>query len=328
LSNEEEHIIDVEIRIGHGDNDPIHIFYEIQNTLIPEGKVFLGDKSLKICRFCKQDSNQTTFKKIAHVIPEFMGNKKYFSNFECDKCNDLFSAYETSLASYGGILNTFSLIKGKNGHPKHKGNIEATETFVRDGQVVIRIHNPESRDSVKSVQYNEKTGLMTFNTTKYSYVPLDAYKALTKIGLCMLTEDEVLDYELTCKWLIKETELDAEIYKPFFLVFQKTGERLFPHPWTVLLKKRNKFANEPCPTHALLINYGLFRFQIFLLGNSKDQWIWKGNRLTLPIENLISHSNKDLEKQLSRGFEIVDFSSAEKLINPRHSFRVPFKSKK
>lgn len=321
--------IDVAIQTGRGEYDPAHLYYELGNTLLPKDtKLFLGNRNNRVCRFCKRDSGQTDFKKIAHVVPEFMGNKKYFSYFECDECNEFFGVYETSLANYGGILNTFSMVKGKNGHPKHKSKIEDVETFVHEGNIVMRIHSPDSNGHAKSVQYDSKTGFMTFNTTKYPYIPMDAFKALTKIGMCLLNEAEMLDYEITRKWLLKETELDTKLNKPLLFVFQKIGGKLFPHPWIAIMKKRPQFLFEPCPTHSVLINYGMFKFQIFLPGNVHDQWMWKGKKLTLAIENHVTSAIPDLNLNVSLGMDMVDFSSPQKLINQKHSFRVPFESTK
>lgn len=319
-------MLDVNIRIGYEDDDPIHYFYEIENTLVKSKreKVYLGIRNSKICRFCKRDSTQTTFKKQAHIIPEFMGNKYFFSNFECDQCNDLFSHYETSLSSYGGILNTFSKIKGKKGYAKHKGTYEKTETNVENDNVIMRIHKLDLADTIKSVKYDDTTGSMTFNTTKDSFIPLHAYKGLVKIAFCMLSNNEVSDYELTRKWLINESDLDLTTNKPLLHLFQKIGGRLFPHPWAILLKKKQQIAIEPCPTHTMLIFYGIFAFQIFIPGNYNDQWIWNGNHMTLPIENHISYFIMDSNQNINGGVEIIDFSSNEKQVNLKHNFSIKF----
>ncbi len=56
-----------------------------------EEKIYLGDKDNRVCRFCKKDSTQTTFRTVAHAIPEFVGNKKLIAHYECDVCNAKFS---------------------------------------------------------------------------------------------------------------------------------------------------------------------------------------------------------------------------------------------
>lgn len=327
MDSKDEKIIDIELRAGTDHYETIDFIYDLGLTLVNKGdkKVTLGQPNNKVCRFCTKDSTQTTFKKRAHLIPEFMGNKYFFSNFECDQCNDLFSLYETSLANYGGILNTLSKIKGKKGYPKHKSSIESTETFIEDDKVVIRIHKPTGTDknSLESVQYDKTTQMLTLNVTKYPYVPLDGYKALLKIGLSMISDNELNDYEELLKWLVKEGEFKVDEQKPLFHIYKRTGGLLFKHPFAILFKKKSQMKNEPCPTHTLILHYGIFKYQIFLPGNVQDEWMWAGERIVLPIlSRLIDTNNKE------QPLDFEDFSSNEKITNSIHSFRAPFKNEK
>ena len=316
----------VEIQLGYQDKDPFHIMYDMVNNLSTrnEEKIYLGNKNDKKCRFCQKDNSETKFNNKAHIIPEFMGNKAYFSYFECDSCNEYFSRYETALSSYGGILNTFSKVKGKKGYPKHKGINEQTETIVENDNIMIRINDPlgdSEENSKKSIIYNKEKKVLTFNTNKCSYVPMDAYKALIKIGFCMLNHETLSDYETTRNWLLGKEELNIQPNNPLYCIYQKIGGRLFPHPWAVLMEKKKEFYNTPCPTHSFLLFYGLFAFQIFIPGNVKDDWIWKEDRVILPIENHISLSEVDSNGKVKLGVDRIDFSSKELIKNPEHIFR-------
>lgn len=70
--------------------------YEIENIFIPPDKVVknLKKRPDRVCRYCGLNATQATFKKEAHIIPHLMGNRYLVSDFECDKCNELFSKYE------------------------------------------------------------------------------------------------------------------------------------------------------------------------------------------------------------------------------------------
>lgn len=81
-------------------------------------KTRIGQKGK--CRFCFKSSAKTTFRKSAHLIPELLGNKYLLSNFECDKCNELFSTFEDSLASYLGAFRTLYGMKSRRRTPKFK----------------------------------------------------------------------------------------------------------------------------------------------------------------------------------------------------------------
>jgi hypothetical protein len=45
-------------------------------------KVMIGDRA-KVCRFCRRGKRKTSFRKIAHSVPEFFGNRSIISKDEC-----------------------------------------------------------------------------------------------------------------------------------------------------------------------------------------------------------------------------------------------------
>ena len=113
-------------------------------------KRYLGKNNNKICRFCDKTEPNTSFKKDAHVIPQLIGNHKLLSNFECDICNDLFSIFENSLASYLGPLRTIAGIVGRKGtkrpqfkDPQSKMVIKASKKEDIDVEISKPLENVE-----------------------------------------------------------------------------------------------------------------------------------------------------------------------------------------
>jgi hypothetical protein len=86
----------------------------------PNKKPKLKKRKDRVCRFCNKKEPEVSFKKEAHMVPELMGNRNLVSDYECDKCNDLFSIYEDALAKFLGIARTLSSSKGKEGIPTFK----------------------------------------------------------------------------------------------------------------------------------------------------------------------------------------------------------------
>ena len=324
-----ENIVDVILQASSEKNDHFNHIYDIENQLISEinNKIFLGDSKVKVCRFCGRDSSNTTFKKKAHVMSEFMGNKRFFSNFECDICNEHFSLYETSLSNYGGILNTFARIKGKKGYYKHKGLNERTETFVEGDFVKMFINEPTTNEieNFKSIRIDNINKKIRFNTNKYSFTPIHAYKTLIKIGLCLVNEDHLSDYISTIKWLLEESELELSANNPLFTVYQKIGPKIPKHPWALLMRKKHTFTKYPCPTNALIVTFGLYSFLVFIPGNNEDKWIWKKNKINLPIEQHFINSRELEEGNVEIWVDNVDLSSQELQKNPTDEFIVGFK---
>jgi HNH endonuclease len=328
MSNSNQNTVDVVLLASNDNQDHFNLIYDLDNELVSKNdkKVFWGDNKNKICRFCGQGKKSTTFKKKAHILPEFMGNKLFFSNFECDKCNSHFSLYENSLSNYGGILNTFSRVKGKKGYYKHKGINEKTETLVDDNSVKFYINEPttENPEDFKSFQVDNANKKLTFNTNKYSYTPIHAFKLFVKIGLSFVNECDIKDYCITLNWLIEKGDLNLFDNNPLFTVYQNAGKGVPKHPWVVLMKKRRMFDTLPSPTHVLLISFGLYSFQVFIPGNINDNWIWQKSEIKLPIEQHIVHHDKINNDQIKIWVDNVDLSSKELLKNPKDNFSVGY----
>lgn len=61
-------------------------------------RLVLGSKPYE-CRFCDGTPPKRTFKKRAHAVSELLGNKVMMSLYECDDCNERFSAFERELGN-------------------------------------------------------------------------------------------------------------------------------------------------------------------------------------------------------------------------------------
>ena len=51
---------------------------------------YIVDPIDKVCRFCGKRYPDVKFKKKAHAISEFIGNKEFVLRNECDACNEKF----------------------------------------------------------------------------------------------------------------------------------------------------------------------------------------------------------------------------------------------
>lgn len=67
-------------------------FDESSRLLIPNGHgiKYYGHKENRICRFCGKKEPDVSFSKIAHALPESIGNHVLATYYECDVCNDFF----------------------------------------------------------------------------------------------------------------------------------------------------------------------------------------------------------------------------------------------
>ncbi len=99
--------------------------YEILTKVyaLPEGdKSHIGTKG--VCRYCGE-ARPELFRKEAHTFSDFLGNKKVISLDECDRCNAIFSRYESALAEIVRPYLTIGGVKGKGNKIPQTGRTRA-----------------------------------------------------------------------------------------------------------------------------------------------------------------------------------------------------------
>lgn len=148
------------------------------------------------CRFCGT-TDPKKFRKDAHALPEALGNKWLFSLDECDECNNRSSRYEGELVASIGAFLTLGGVKGKANNVRQTGRT-AGPAYVRH-----RVEDERRGLSAMINGHNVRMGrnlqtgamLFTFPIANERFRPLDARKALLKIGYALLPDDERDQYE-------------------------------------------------------------------------------------------------------------------------------------
>ena len=90
------------------------IFHFAINQDDPGELVYIGDSSSpRKCRFCGDMEGTVTFRKEAHIIPNSFGNRRLFSNEECDTCNEKFGkTLDNDIAAMLAADRALSRLKG------------------------------------------------------------------------------------------------------------------------------------------------------------------------------------------------------------------------
>jgi HNH endonuclease len=89
----EEHGFDVQDWVMAERAATFHKNFERVNVhqFVTKEKQYLGAEETRVCRFCRRDAGTTTFKKVAHAVPQLLGNRSVIAYYECDACNTYFS---------------------------------------------------------------------------------------------------------------------------------------------------------------------------------------------------------------------------------------------
>jgi hypothetical protein len=155
-------------------------------------KVRLGDKDNRVCRFCGKAKPEVTFKKIAHAIPEGLGNKSLESYYECDPCNEMFgSGIEDDLGKWSKPMRTLARISGKNGVPTLKRGGDQSWRIDYDRTDGFKITSYEDDPIFELDEANEQ---LTLKLRRESHVPLNVLKAFWKIAYTLLPERELPNF--------------------------------------------------------------------------------------------------------------------------------------
>ncbi|KKX47717.1 HNH endonuclease [Sphingobacterium sp. IITKGP-BTPF85] len=200
----------------------------------------------RVCRFCNSPAGAKKFKKVAHIIPEFMGNKYLQSDFECDDCNSLFSKYETDFAAWLGIMRTLMGTKGKRGVPTFKSYNDSITASLVDLFNIKATKISLSAEDNNAINVDKDTGRTEITYSKEPYTPIKVYKSLLKIALSMIGENEIEQYRFALKYLQSDSPSDCcDEFAKIMLHYLPMGYR-FSKPFGFIFKKNFAVANYLC----------------------------------------------------------------------------------
>ncbi|WP_296218694.1 HNH endonuclease [uncultured Sphingomonas sp.] len=167
-----------------------------------EPSITLGKKGQ--CRFCGQ-TDPRAFRSIAHTLPEAFGNKWVTSLDECDACNARFGAFDDALVKSMGAILTVGGTQGKGNKVRQTGRSDGPASIRHrtvDGQRSISMRGNGTPFS-EHFGVNPNTGELVFRIPGGSerFVPAKAYKALVKMAVALLPEDELPNFTKIIGWL-------------------------------------------------------------------------------------------------------------------------------
>lgn len=232
----------------------------------------LKNKKERVCRFCGKSNSEVSFKKRAHFIPELLGNKELFSDFECDDCNYEFGLLENELANFLGPLRTLSMRSGKKGIPTFKS--PKNKLIIREEEKGILKFSGDSTGN--SISQNDEGQIVALRYEKHPYCGLMVYKCFVKIALSLIKENEITDYNESIKF-IKSKDLKA-YQNSLFAIHQYFIPG--PHinfPILFSYKKKPECANNLVPFRTFVIYFSSQMIQFFVPFDPKDDVLNKPN---------------------------------------------------
>lgn len=286
-------------------------------VLSPEDKYVLGQRNDRRCRFCGKTEHEVTFSHDAHAIPELLGNKSITTNWECDDCNNYFGrSIENDLGNWSKPMRTFARIRGKGGVPTLKKSSSGGWRIQYDSASGLKI---KSYENDPFFELDEEKKVVRFELKRGTYTPIAVLKALCKIALSLMPENEVVYFKNTISW-VRDPDHSKGFVRgvPVLYAFQPgpmPNDRIF----AMLLRRRNDSRDLPYSTFVL--SYGNETLQILVPSLERD-----GRWLNTEFEFWRYPTQHGLvdEKYGKARFGQFDFSSHEKVKSERFPLVLAF----
>lgn len=227
--------------------------------LVPGEKQFLGNRDSRQCRFCDRCEPQVTFQKIAHAIPESMGNKSLFSYYECDECNQNFGiGIESDFGEWSKPIRAMTRIKGKNGVPRLVKNGEQRWRLEADKKGDLRM---EMTEAAPIFSVDEERKEITFSLTRGNYTPAGVLKTFMKIGLTLLPQMHMYYFSMLREWVKDPNHKNGSVKSPVMYTFQPGPLPNNKLTAMLLIRKADHLV---VPYAYLVIAYGNEMYQVHL----------------------------------------------------------------
>lgn len=218
---------------------------------------------IKSCRYCGKSEPEASFNTAAHSCPELLGANNFLNFEECDECNNEFSKFESHLSKFFLPYLAVLRVKGKKKAPEFHSRTEQGDELTR---TTVRASAPEKlelivgKDDDVVIDRDRKHLSIRFRLPPHK--PLYVYKALVKIGLALLPQENVDQYQILFDWIKGLTAETA--YFPIVFITRLNRKR-FAQPSAELFECNAVFTAEGfSPELTLIVNFGNLVAQIFL----------------------------------------------------------------
>jgi len=214
----------------------------------------------RVCRYCHRTSDNTTFKKAAHVIPTALGNDHLKSAEECDDCNEYFGQHtEPSLIAMLDLQRVFLGTQGRGGNNGRPRLAFGRDSLTHDGaKVVIKAYDVAKGDD-GTVEVTLGRGARQ--------IPLAAYRALVKIAVAVIGAEHLPDLVDTIEWVRYGGHGD----RPLPLVATATID-LPPNPSAQITVYTRKEQHDRLPHVVGEFRLGCYMFVFAVPFSKSDAW--------------------------------------------------------
>jgi len=258
-------------------------------------KIYLGQNQPRLCRYCDEGPEHTTFKEKSHAIPMFLGNRTIIDLMECDRCNHHFgSHFEDSFANYIHPFRPLQRTRGRKGIPGYKDEdlrIQAlTPSFLE-----ISAHGKLDFDDLKV----EGERRLKLPMKRLPFYPTAVHKSLIKIALALMPAEDHVRFGDLKRWLL------AKDHRPRVRGFGPVMEWFISGPTNpdrircIVARAKEEFRDKVFE-YQLIFCFGNFQFQLTIplsaeAGKEKN---YVRAPLLMPTEHFRAFGESDFEDKI------------------------------
>lgn len=240
-------------------------------------RIRIGQAKPKKCRYCQQSSPATTFKQVAHTIPECIGNKILISDDECDRCNELFSnGFEHDFDIVTRPWRAVFGVKGKKKIPTYKPGGGSTRIDFLVNEARLKVLDLGRRIRVHDDTANKS---WTMWIPVDAHIPMQFYRTLTKIGIGVLPKNLLSEFSKAIEWIRQPTLAHCPDINRFAACWTCVVPNVFQVPAIAIY--RRKSAVDLLPSTLCIFGITHFMFVFALPLSSRDE-TWRLSELKLP----------------------------------------------
>lgn len=254
----------------------IHVIYDDRYFIwLNDNRKKLLPKKQRTCRFCGKSYPTVKFSNKAHKIPELIGNKYHFSDFECDNCNRKFGIYENDFANFLGMFRTLAELEGKRGVPKYKSrdrSMVIAQAF--ENTLDLSINDLQSRKN--KILYNNEKKISGIQTEGEPYIPINVFKCLLKSAISFVGEDDIQYLSSSIKFLFDDgfTSDPSNNFIFYLHQYYVPGNFKIP-PFLIQYRKGANHIDFPAPSLFFIFYIKNLIIQLFIPFHDKDFLIYK-----------------------------------------------------
>ena len=281
----------------------------------------IGYQKNKKCRFCHKSEPEVSFKKIAHVFPESIGNKALASYYECDNCNDHFGkTIENDYGNFFQYYHSVAGIRGKRGITKIKsktGVFDPDGNFIPDYEMYWEPIDGEQGElclkMISNIPIEERQtcpDTIQLEEIHPDCCPIGVFRALVKMAISVMPFNELFLFDHTIQWLL-DTH-NSNIFSPKKLLVRYAmipGFNVVKYPHFVLYRRKRDIISS-MPYMVFSLTYGLFSLMVEIPRNNEKNTV---DISSIPFPPIPFHtstkgcwdlSNETLEEDFKHGIEL------------------------